>query len=89
MLRHPSYFGWFWWSVGTQVVLCNPITCVGYAWASYSFFRYRIPVEERSLMQFYPDEYVAYMQRSYIGIPGIPNTPVPEISRPVPAKKTE
>ncbi|CAN0453530.1 unnamed protein product, partial [Hapterophycus canaliculatus] len=18
-LRHPSYFGWFWWSLGTQV----------------------------------------------------------------------
>ena len=25
VLRHPAYFGWFWWSVGTQIVLCNPI----------------------------------------------------------------
>ena len=24
-LRHPSYFGWFWWSVGTQVLLGNPV----------------------------------------------------------------
>lgn len=25
--RHPSYMGWFWWSIGTQLLLCNPIVC--------------------------------------------------------------
>jgi protein-S-isoprenylcysteine O-methyltransferase len=27
-LRHPAYFGWFWWSIGTQLLLCNPL-CTG------------------------------------------------------------
>ena len=30
-LRHPSYCGWFWWSIGTQVLLCNPLCIVAYA----------------------------------------------------------
>lgn len=30
-LRHPGYFGWFLWSVGTQVLLCNPICAVAFA----------------------------------------------------------
>ena len=41
--RHPSYFGWFWWSVGTQILLCNPVCTIGYAFASWSFFKERIP----------------------------------------------
>ena len=24
VLRHPAYFGWFYWSIGTQILLCNP-----------------------------------------------------------------
>ena len=23
--RHPGYAGWFWWSVGTQILLVNPV----------------------------------------------------------------
>jgi len=41
--RHPSYFGWFWWSVFTQVVLANPISIIGYTLASWYFFADRIP----------------------------------------------
>lgn len=26
--RHPSYMGWFWWSIGTQLLLCNPVVCL-------------------------------------------------------------
>ena len=41
-LRHPSYFGFFWWAVGTQVVVGNSI-CLGvYAVALWRFFRRRI-----------------------------------------------
>jgi protein-S-isoprenylcysteine O-methyltransferase len=28
-LRHPSYCGWFWWSVGSQLLLCNPVCFLG------------------------------------------------------------
>lgn len=41
-LRHPSYFGWFWWVVGTQVLLWNPLCLVGYAYVSWKFFDQRI-----------------------------------------------
>lgn len=45
-LRHPAYFGWFWWSIGTQMLLCNPVCIVVYAAASWRFFSQRIPFEE-------------------------------------------
>jgi len=68
-LRHPSYFGWFYWSVGTQVLLCNPISVVLYAYASWSFFNSRIPYEEETLVQFYAQEYIDYCRGTAIGIP--------------------
>ena len=30
LLRHPGYFGWFLWSVGSQVLLCNIFCTVGF-----------------------------------------------------------
>jgi len=41
--RHPSYFGWFWWSIGTELLLCNPICFIFYTYASWNFFNDRIP----------------------------------------------
>ena len=40
--RHPSYFGWFLWSVGTQVMMGHLVCTVGFWLASVQFFRYRI-----------------------------------------------
>jgi protein-S-isoprenylcysteine O-methyltransferase len=36
--RHPSYFGFFWWGLGTQLVLGNPICFPAYAMVLWSFF---------------------------------------------------
>ncbi|RDD42394.1 Protein-S-isoprenylcysteine O-methyltransferase [Trichoplax sp. H2] len=71
LCRHPSYFGWFWWSVGTQVILCNPICCIGYAFASWNFFNGRIQDEEAYLLQFFGQEYLDYMSKVGVGIPFI------------------
>ena len=71
VLRHPSYFGWFYWSIGTQILLCNPICIVFYTLASWQFFSGRIPFEEATLCDFYPNEYEEYMKKTYIGIPFI------------------
>ncbi|KNC73557.1 hypothetical protein, variant, partial [Sphaeroforma arctica JP610] len=68
--RHPGYCGWFWWSVGTQVLLCNPVSTVLYALASYKFFVDRIEIEEEYLMEFF-DGYKAYKQQVSTGIPFI------------------
>lgn len=69
VLRHPSYFGWFYWSIGTQILLCNPICTLLYAYSSWMFFKSRIPYEERLLVEFYGQEYTSYMSRTVIGIP--------------------
>jgi len=44
-LRHPSYFGFFWWGLGTQVVLGNGVCLVAYAVVLWTFFRRRIESE--------------------------------------------
>ena len=41
-LRHPSYFGFFWWGIGTQIVLGNIFCLVGYTLVLWRFFRRRI-----------------------------------------------
>lgn len=41
-LRHPSYFGFFWWGLGTQLILGNGICFVGYALVLWRFFSSRI-----------------------------------------------
>jgi len=68
-LRHPSYFGWFYWSVGTQIILCNPLCTVAYTVVSWKFFKERITYEERVLSKFFGEEYALYVKRSIIGIP--------------------
>lgn len=44
-LRHPSYFGFFWWGLGTQVVMGNVGCLAGYAVVLWRFFRLRIESE--------------------------------------------
>ncbi|XP_037075541.1 protein-S-isoprenylcysteine O-methyltransferase-like [Pollicipes pollicipes] len=69
--RHPSYVGWFWWSVGTQLLLTNPVCLVGYTAASWTFFRDRVHYEEATLINFFGHAYLAYQQRVGTGLPGI------------------
>lgn len=70
-LRHPSYFGWFWYTVGGQVLLCNPLCVFAYAFASYKFFSERIGLEEEKLIEFFGDDYRKYKSRTTVGIPFI------------------
>ncbi|EAL70431.1 prenylcysteine methyltransferase [Dictyostelium discoideum AX4] len=70
-MRHPSYFGWFVWSVSTQVILMNPISIIGFGWASWSFFSQRIENEEDYLIQFFGKSYKDYKKSVWSGIPGI------------------
>lgn len=83
--RHPSYVGWFYWSVGTQVLLCNPVCCVGYALASWRFFADRTYNEEKFLVQFFKQEYVDYKKKVWSGLPFIRGFPLEEIQDTFPA----
>lgn len=69
--RHPSYLGWFYWSISTQLVLCNPISFVCYTIASWTFFNSRIPNEEIILLHIYDTEYRNYAKGTIVGIPFI------------------
>ncbi|KAJ6366004.1 hypothetical protein OIU77_002554 [Salix suchowensis] len=59
-VRHPSYTGFLIWSVGTQIMLCNPISTIGFAIVVWRFFAQRIPYEEFFLRQFFGSEYEEY-----------------------------
>uniref|UniRef100_A0A6B2E9R4 Protein-S-isoprenylcysteine O-methyltransferase n=1 Tax=Phlebotomus kandelakii TaxID=1109342 RepID=A0A6B2E9R4_9DIPT len=81
-MRHPSYVGWFWWSIGTQIVLVNPLCTILYAIISWLFFRDRVYVEEITLHNFFGEDYVEYQKRVGTGLPfirgyhqGMPVTP--------------
>lgn len=68
-MRHPSYAGWFWWSIGTQLILANPICLVLYAIVSWKFFEERILVEEVTLVNFFLEQYLEYQKTTPTGLP--------------------
>ena len=71
LCRHPSYVGWFYWSVGTQLVLCNPFCCIAYALVSWRFFYERIFEEEMTLLHFFGEDYEYYQNAVPTGLPFI------------------
>lgn len=76
--RHPSYVGWFYWSIGTQLLLCNPVCIIGYALATWRFFEERIYYEEQMLLAFFGHQYKEYKKKVWTGLPGISGYPVIE-----------
>ncbi|KLO18088.1 protein-s-isoprenylcysteine O-methyltransferase [Schizopora paradoxa] len=70
--RHPSYAGFFYWAVGTQVVLQNPISFTLYIIICWRFFSRRIKVEETALVRFFGDDYKEYRRKVGTKIPFIP-----------------
>jgi protein-S-isoprenylcysteine O-methyltransferase len=69
--RHPSYFGFFWWAVGTQFILGNPLSILGYVLVLSRFFQDRIAYEEDILVQFFGRKYLQYQAGTPIRIPFI------------------
>ncbi|XP_052207571.1 protein-S-isoprenylcysteine O-methyltransferase A-like [Diospyros lotus] len=68
-VRHPAYCGFFIWSVGTQIMLCNPISTAAFAIVVWSFFARRIPYEEYFLRQFFGADYDEYARSVPSGVP--------------------
>jgi protein-S-isoprenylcysteine O-methyltransferase len=69
IFRHPSYVGFFYWSISTQLLLGNVVHTILYTAASWTFFNRRIQYEEESLCKFFPQEYPKYVNQTYMGIP--------------------
>ncbi|KAG8930563.1 hypothetical protein FRC02_004026 [Tulasnella sp. 418] len=70
--RHPSYTGYFYWGLGTQLALQNPLSFVLFFVALWRFFNSRIKAEERFLTKFFGNEYVQYRKTVGTMIPFIP-----------------
>lgn len=70
-IRHPSYTGFFIWSVGTQVMLCNPLSTIAFVLVVWRFFAERIPYEEYFLKRFFGMQYEDYARSVSSGIPFI------------------
>lgn len=88
LFRHPSYVGWFYWSIGTQILLSNPVCLIGYAIASWRFFEDRINDEEVFLISFFGEDYVSYKKKVGSGIPFIEGVSLdnPHVSKILEAK---
>lgn len=71
-IRHPAYFGFFWWGLGTQILLGNPLCLVAYSVVLWKFFSLRIAREEMLLKGFFGDDYLRYRARTSVWIPFIP-----------------
>lgn len=69
--RHPSYFGFFYWGLGTQLVMGNVVCFFAYAYVLWTFFSHRIRHEEAKLVEFFQKEYVEYRDRVGTRIPFI------------------
>lgn len=66
-MRHPSYTGFFLWSLGTQLVLGNPVCLAGFYHILNNFFQERIRYEEETLSRFFAAEYTRYKASTWSG----------------------
>lgn len=69
LVRHPSYAGWFYWAIGTQILLKNPICALLFAVISHNFFKERIEYEEQLLLQFFGKDYDNYRKKVKLWMP--------------------
>ncbi|XP_053202999.1 protein-S-isoprenylcysteine O-methyltransferase-like [Panonychus citri] len=76
--RHPAYVGWFWWAIGTQVLLANPVCLVVYIVVTWKFFYERIRDEEMLLVDFFGLEYIEYQRKVPTRLPFISGYPFGE-----------
>lgn len=58
--RHPSYFGFFLWSVGIEIMCVNPLCTIAFSIILFKFFKQRIEFEEEYLIRFFGMEYIKY-----------------------------
>ncbi|KAF7731652.1 hypothetical protein EC973_008822 [Apophysomyces ossiformis] len=72
IMRHPSYFGFYWWAIGVQFLLLNPV-CLGlFVYWLHRFFSERIQYEEYTLERFFGAEWTVYKQKTPSLMPLIP-----------------
>ena len=69
--RHPSYFGFFYWSIGCQLMCLNFVSFFLFTFILWNFFNKRIILEEEYLIKFFGQDYKAFKKNVGVGIPFI------------------
>lgn len=69
--RHPGYFGFYVFALGTQMMLQNPLTFAAFAVVLWHFFNDRITEEEYYLLRMFPVTYERYRAETPTWIPFI------------------
>lgn len=69
--RHPSYFGFFYWSIGCQLMCLNFVSFALFTFILWNFFNRRIVLEEESLIKFFGQDYKTFKKNVGVGIPFI------------------
>lgn len=71
-MRHPAYTGFFFWSLGTQLMLGN-VACLAFFYKVLTgFFEERIKYEEETLVRFFGSEYPKYKSMTWSGFFTLP-----------------
>lgn len=68
IMRHPSYFGYFFWAIGLQVMVRSWITLTVFGIALNIYFRQRVVPEEHALVRFFGQDYRRYKNEVWSGI---------------------
>lgn len=71
VVRHPSYFGFWWWFIGLQLLVNNIITLIVGGVILWRFFNARIEFEEALLIKFFGSDYEKYRASTRVWIPFI------------------
>ncbi|KAI9298502.1 ICMT-domain-containing protein [Neoconidiobolus thromboides FSU 785] len=67
--RHPSYLGFYLFTLGTQIMLFNPLCFSAFCFVLHQFFKTRIRVEEAHLIRFFGQEYINYRDHTPTYLP--------------------
>ena len=70
-LRHPSYLGWYIFSLSAPAFLGAPISFLLFGFLGWLYFRSRIKIEEKYLTLFFGNDYKTYQSQTPSGIPFI------------------
>lgn len=70
-IRHPSYFGFWWWFIGLQLMINNIFTLIIGTIVLWKFFKNRIKFEENYLIKFFENDYIHYKETTHTLIPFI------------------
>lgn len=72
MIRHPYFFGLYWWTIGIQITLLNPICLVIFVFMLHDTLSQRIQLEDETLQRLYHDAWISYRAATPTWLPFIP-----------------